>query len=245
MLRSLLFIYFFSLISLYTTAQDFSNKGTEFWTGYGYHQAMVGSDNSQDMVLYFTSDVAATVKVDIPGLGWSKTYQVAANAVTESDPMPKSGSQDARLLSEGSYNTGIHITSDNPIVAYAHIYSATNSGASLLFPVNTLGQEYYSLNFTQKSNTYASNSWAFVVATEDNTMIEITPSAQTLANAAGITFQVNLKKGEIYNIMGVTNDNANSYTGSDLTGTRIRSVGNGIEGCKRIAVFLGQWPGFH
>lgn len=240
MLRSLIFLYFLLFFSFNSKAQDFSNKGTEFWVGYGYHQAMVGNGNNQDMVLYFTSDVSATVKVEIPGVGWTKTYQVTANSVTESDTMPKNGIQDSRLLSEGLYNTGIHITSDNPIVAYAHIYSSSNSGASLLFPVNTLGQEYYSLNFTQKANTFASNSWAFVIATEDNTMVEITPSAKTLTHNAGETFTVPLNKGQIYNLMGQTNDLGNNYTGSDLTGTKIRSVGTGTEGCKRIAVFSGS-----
>jgi gliding motility-associated-like protein len=235
MLRSLTCILFL-IISSFAKAQDFSNKGKDFWVGYGYHQAMVGADNSQDMVLYFTSDVSATVKVEIPGVGWSKTYQVTANTVTESDPMPKSGAQDARLHSDSLYNTGIHITSDNPVVAYAHIYSSTNSGASLLFPVNTLGQEYYSLNFTQKANTFASNSWAFVIATEDNTMVEITPSVNTLTHAAGTLFTVTLNKGQVYNLMGTTDGN----NGVDLTGTKIRSVSTGTGGCKRIAVFSGS-----
>ena len=236
MLRVVLYINFLLFITLRASAQNLSNKGKEFWTGYGYHQAMTGADNMQDMVLYFTSDVSATVKVEIPAVGWAKTYQVSANTVTESDPIPKSGSQDARLYSDSIFNTGIHITSDNPIVAYAHIYSSTNSGASLLFPVNTLGQDYYSLNFTQKSNTTASNSWSFVVATEDNTMVEITPSANTLNHPAGQTFTVSLAQGQIYNLMGIANEN----DGTDLTGTRIRSVSTASSGCKRIAVFSGS-----
>lgn len=240
MLKSLLLICFLLFISLCVIGQDFSNKGKDFWVGYGYHQAMVGDSNRQNMVLYFTSDVAANVKVEIPGVGWSKTYQVSANAVTESDPLPKSGSDDARLLKDSLYNTGIHITSDNPIVAYAHTYNLANSGASLLFPVNTLGQEYYSLNFTQKANTYASNSWAFVIATEDNTLVEITPSGNTITHLARQTFSVTLQKGQIYNLMGTTVDIGNNYTGVDLTGTKIRSVGTGTEGCKRIAVYSGS-----
>ncbi|MEJ7683036.1 MAG: hypothetical protein WKG06_35310 [Segetibacter sp.] len=103
----------------------------------------------------------------------------------------------------------------------------------LLIP---LGQDYYSLNFTQKANTTASNSWAFVVATEDNTMVEITPSANTLKHQAGQTFTVTLNKGQIYNIMGTTSGN----DGVDLTGTRIRSVSTGSSGCKRISVFSGS-----
>lgn len=235
MLRSLIFICFLILLSSCVKAQDFSNKGKDFWVGYGYHQAMA-DDNSQNMVLYFTADASATVKVEIPGVGYAKTYQVAANTVTESDPMPKGGAQDARLSTESLYNTGIHITSDNPVVAYAHIYSSSNSGASLLFPVNTLGQEYYSLNFTQKANTAAANSWAFVIATEDNTTVEITPSANTLSHVAGQLFTITLNKGQIYNLMGTTSEN----NGVDLTGTKIRSIGTGTEGCKRIAVYSGS-----
>ncbi|MDB5940433.1 MAG: hypothetical protein JWP77_2797, partial [Polaromonas sp.] len=238
MLRSLLYTFFLLLVFTAADAQELSNKGKEFWVGYGYHQDMKAAGNAlndQDMRLYFTSDVAAAVKVEIPGVGWSKTYQVTANAVTESDPIPKDGGQDSRLNEEGTFNRGIHITSNQPIVAYAHIYSSSNSGASLLFPVETLGSDYYSLNFTQKANTGDAHSWAFVIATEDNTEVEITPSAKTLKHNAGQSFVVPLKKGEIFNLMGETT----GLTGVDLTGTRIRSVRNGIQSCEKIAVFSG------
>lgn len=211
----------------------------EFWVGYGYHHGMNKinpNDNEQDMVLYFTSDENATVKVEIPGVGWVRTYQVTANSVTESNAMPKTGIEDARLMEEKTYNAGIHITSDKPIVAYAHIYNTSVSGASLLFPVTTLGEDYYSLNFTQKSNSLESNSWAYVIATEDNTTVEIIPSVNTLNHLAGIAFTVPLSKGQIYNLMGTTNGN----NGGDLTGTRIHSISSGLTGCKKIAVFSGS-----
>jgi gliding motility-associated-like protein len=231
---------FFSLIFSFAGAQDFSNRGTEFWVGYGYHHAMthvnLQVENEQDMVLYFTSDENAMVKVEIPGLGWTKTYAVSANNVTETDPMPKSGLQDARLILEQVYKSGIHISSDKPIVAYAHIYNSSVSGATLLFPVATLGQDYYSINFTQRANTLDANSWAYVIATEDNTTVEIIPSVNTLKHTAGQSFTVSLNKGEIYNLMGTT---SGTY-GVDLTGTRIRSISTGSSGCKKIAVFSGS-----
>ncbi|MEI5604663.1 hypothetical protein, partial [Streptomyces brasiliscabiei] len=77
----------------------------------------------QDMILYFTSDQNANVTVDIPGINYTRTYTVAANQVTVTDPIPKSGGQDARITDAGTFNTGIHITSDKSIVAYAHIYN--------------------------------------------------------------------------------------------------------------------------
>lgn len=227
---------------LLVNGQDFSNKGKDFWLGYGFHVNMgagvpANQNNVQDMVLYFTSDKNANVTLDIPGIGYTKTYTVTANQVTTSDPIPKSGTQDARISGPGTFKRGIHIVSDVPVVAYAHIYNASVSGASLLFPTNTLGKDYYSVNYTQSSNATFSNSFFFVVATEDNTTVEITPSAANLNGLApGVAASVSLNKGEIYSVMGTTS----GTTGTDLTGSRIRSISaSGSGGCKKIAVFSG------
>lgn len=240
--------YRFLLLLVYTlghlmvNGQDFSNKGKDFWLGYGFHVNMgagvpANQTNIQDMVLYFTSDKNATVTLDIPGIGYTKTYTVVANQVTTSDPIPKTGAQDARISGPGSFKRGIHIVSDVPIVAYAHIYNQSVSGASLLFPTNTLGKDYYSVNYTQSSNATFSNSFFFVVATEDNTTVEITPSAANLNGLApGFAATVSLNKGEIYSVLGTTN----GTQGTDLTGSRIRSISaGGSGGCKKIAVFSG------
>ncbi|OYU55086.1 MAG: hypothetical protein CFE25_08975 [Chitinophagaceae bacterium BSSC1] len=226
-------------------SQDFSNKGTDFWLGYGYHVNMSGNaignasgGGTQEMILYFTSDKNATVTVDIPGVGYSQTYTVLANQVTVSNPLPKTGAQDSRVSTYGKLNRGIHLTSDVPIVAYCHIYNSSVSGATLLFPTNTLGKEYYSVNYTQSSNASLANCFFFVIATEDNTSIEITPSAANLNGlAVGVpSTPIPLNKGEIYSVMGVTSGS----TGTDLTGSRIRSISNnGSGGCKKIAVFSG------
>ena len=225
-------------------AQEFSNKGKDFWLGYGYHVRMLvgqtqSADNGQDLILYFTSDQDANVTVEIPGVGYARTYTVVANQVTISDPIPKAGTQDSRITGAGNFNTGIHITSDRSIVAYAHIYNMNVSGASLLFPTNTLGKDYYSVNYTQRSNEPISNSFFFIVGTEDNTTVEITASSANLNGLpVGIPTKINLNKGQIYNVMGTTNGG----TGTDLTGSRIRSVSTtGVSGgCKPIAVFSGS-----
>jgi low temperature requirement protein LtrA len=52
------------LTNLYSFAQDFSNKGRDFWVAYGYHQVMT-TGNSQDMVLYFATEAATNVTVSI------------------------------------------------------------------------------------------------------------------------------------------------------------------------------------
>ena len=187
-IRCLLFLISLVLSSI-VFGQDFSNKGKEFWVGYGSHVSMYASNGTpvatggtQDMVLYFTSDQNADVTVEIPSTGWTRTYKVIANQVTTSDKIPKTGSDDVRLTDEGKSSKGIHITSNVGIIAYAHIYNGSISGASLLFPVSTLSRDYYSLNYTQVSNAAYSYCFAYVIATEDNTNIEIIPSANTLNN---------------------------------------------------------------
>ncbi|MEO8174639.1 MAG: IgGFc-binding protein, partial [Sediminibacterium sp.] len=217
--------------------QNFSNKGKDFWLGYGYHVNMAGNPaggGSQEMILYFTSNKNANVTVEIPANGYKQTYTVVANQVTVSSPLPKSGTQDSRIVDTGLYNRGIHVYSDVDIVAYAHIYNGSVSGASLLFPTNTLGKDYYVIDYNQSANNASSNSFAFVVAVEDNTSVEITPSVANKNNRGTAPFFVSLNKGQVYNLMGTTTGNV----GTDLTGTRIRTISAGGT-CKKIAVFCG------
>jgi gliding motility-associated-like protein len=238
-MRKIILLLIISVFSLKGFSQDFSNKGRDFWVGYGYHQVMTGGGNLQDMVLYFATDQVSNVTVSIPLLGYSVTYNnIAANTVFQTPALPKAGGSDARLFSEGLSNKGIHITSDVPIVAYAHIYNASVSGATVLYPVNTLGKDYYSVNFTNNSNIANANCWFYVVAVDTGTTsVSITPSANTIGGwTAGSKNTVTLTQGQVYNVMGVTSGN----NGVDLTGSIISSIASGSGGCKRIAVFSGS-----
>jgi gliding motility-associated-like protein len=219
----LLLLLFTAVRSAYS--QDFSNKGKEFWLGYGNHVRMY-QGNSQQMVLYITSDVNTTGIVEIPGISFTTPFTVTANQITTVN-IPQS----AILGNEGMFNTGIHVVAQRPVVVYGHIYNSAVSGATLCLPVSTLGREYVSVNYTQVSNEGDSYSYFFVVATEDNTTIEITPSAPTLNGwPANTTQTITLNKGQIYQVLSTV----------DLTGSTIKSVTGAGGGCKRIAVFCGS-----
>nr|MBC7612913.1 PKD domain-containing protein [Pseudopedobacter sp.] len=222
-------IFSFFLIDSQVFAQGSSNKGTDFWLGYGKHTS-VGN-----MVLYITSDVNTKSTVTIPALNFSQTVDVVANTVVPVD-IPTA----AHLNVFGLSPNGIHVTSLKPIIVYAHIYDSSVSGATLVLPVNTLGKDYYSINYTQISNSKGAVSWFFVVAVEDKTTVEITPSGDTQNGwAANTTTQITLNKGEIYNVLGNYTDNGSNSSGVDLTGSRIKSISsNGT--CKKIAVFSGS-----
>lgn len=219
-----------------SSAQGTSNKGTEFWTLYMDHIGPPTSTRPSSMILYITSDISTTGSVDIADGSFNQNFTVTANAVTIVN-IPAN----AFVGSQGKFLKGIHIKSAKPIAVYAHIYASSVSGATLLLPVSAMGKEYMSINYKQESNSMIpdaqgriegpSYSTFAVIATEDNTAVEITPSEQLLnGEAKGVTFTVNLQKGELYQ----------GLSDNDLTGTKIKSVSTAAGTCKRIAVFSGS-----
>ncbi|BAV04946.1 gliding motility-associated C-terminal domain-containing protein [Filimonas lacunae] len=231
-------------------AQDLSNRGKDFWVGYGHHQFMEpGQDDSQEMVLYFSAEEEANVTVSINGTSWTRSYHIPANRVIASEYMPKNSSiYDCRLFtlppsyggtgSEGIFERGINIHSDVPIVAYAHTFGKKSSGATMLLPVETWGYSYVAINSGQ---VYQNNcfSWLYVVAQHNDTRIEIVPSVATRSGyAAGQVVQVTLQKGEIYQMVGA--NPSNGLSALELTGTTIRSVANASGECYPVAAFAGS-----
>jgi gliding motility-associated-like protein len=219
---------------------EVSNMGTDFWVGYGY-QALMSSSNNQELVLYLSSRQDAVVTVEIPGTGYTATYNVLANVALATNPIPKTGVADARLNSTGTLNRAIHVYSNGiPIAVWAHIYADQSSGATMVLPVNTWGSDYSVLTTGGSTNTGIPHSFFFVMASEDNTTIDITPSADITSTAsgtstlypAGTPFAITLNKGQVFNALGRLTSSSN---GLDLTGTTVKA-----RDCKKIALFTGN-----
>jgi hypothetical protein len=154
-------------------SQDLSNKGKEFWIPYSYH---VGSGSGPlVMTLYLTSDSKTDYKVEIFGdvvidSGTINPGQVKTCIIPNS----------FLITGEGLFKKmAIRVSAISPIVVYSYITQSAISGATLCLPTNVLGQEYISMNYTQISNAQNSNSYFTIIATEDNTSVEISYSANT------------------------------------------------------------------
>lgn len=221
----------FICVSINCYGQNTTNKGTEFWTAYMDHVDASTGRNASQMDLYITSDVSTTGTVTVADGSFTTNFSVAANGVTTLS-MPSS----AFLNGPDRYKKGIHIVTAKPVAIYAHIFAEAASGATLLLPVSTLGRDYYSINYTQASNSVDNNgkpsySVFLVIATDDNTTVEITPSRYLVGGApANTPFNVTLSKGEVYQFESV----------DDLTGSRIRTISGSSGTCKKIAVFSGS-----
>jgi gliding motility-associated-like protein len=238
-------IFFIVCIGIYNEgfAQNKSNKGKEFWLGYGHNIIMTPGGfndvvNSQEQTIYISTDAPANVTVSINGTSWVQNIVLPANSINASILIPKTGVNDARLLTEGLSTKGIHIVSDTPIVVYAHQYATQSSAATMLMPVETWGYNYASLNFYQVSNYANSFSWFYVVATEDNTRLNIKPADTTQGGWLPTqTYTVNLNKGEIYNVFG---KQVSTFNGKDMTGSKVTSVQGADGKCHPIAMFCGS-----
>lgn len=221
-------------------AQDKSNKGKEFWLGYG-NNILFDHDNpfnQQVLSLYLSTEEETDVTVSVNATSWSTTVHIPAHTVNYSIQIPKDGPDDCRIWDEGVFERAIHIISEKPIVAYAHQYAYQLSGATMLMPVETYGYTYYVINYDQPyvPGTPGKN-WFFVVASEDNTTIEITPTDTTGGGRlSGLPYRINLNKGELYNAFGkITNE-----VSKDLTGTKVSSVEGSDGTCHPVAVFSGN-----
>jgi hypothetical protein len=267
-----------TLFCISASAQDTTNQGTEFWVGYGHHWSMdPAAGNTQEMTLYIsTGSQPAVVTVTIDSSGttpavastwWTRTFNIPANTAidiqTSGSTIPKSGGYDARLYSDaypfGNSSVGIfrqkaiHIQSNVPVVAYAHIYSSTSSGATMLVPVEAWGGTYTAANSNQSynSNPTATFSWLYVIAKYDNTVIEITPSVKTRAQnltglQPGVTKTITLMRGQIYQVAGANlgsdadGNGGTNNAGYELTGTKVNSVLSPTGYIHPIGVFSGS-----
>lgn len=215
----------------YAAAQDYSNKGKDFWVIYTGH---IDATTSR-MALYITSDQNATGTLSVNGSSLPftvTTNQVTTLRLTNASTPNNSLAYNSQSAGIGT-NKGIHIVTDVPVVVYSHILNSARSGATLVLPTNVLGREYYVSSYTSVGGNNSRSEFA-IVATEDNTLVEIKPTLADVGNThtANTPFQVTLNKGDVYQYQ--------SNNSTDLTGSYIKSIASASAPCKPIAVYAGS-----
>ena len=204
-----------------------TTEGTDFWLA-------VEPNWSNTDVDHYTFAAGGkhncTVTISNPNSGWSYTMNVTANQVTKYQLPTSSNSQVWQSGSCTVLNTGLHITSTDTIQFYFfnHSGSAHASDASTIFPTEALGVDYIVQSYPVNNSTYNSFSYFSILATQDNTTINITFAGNTNTTIhTGDLVTVTLNAGQVYQVLST------EYSG-DLSGTIIHS-----NDCRPIAVFSG------
>ncbi|MGI4022542.1 MAG: PKD domain-containing protein [Janthinobacterium lividum] len=205
-------------------AQSVSNEGLEFWSVFPTH---IPNRTTQlaNISIFITGRQASTGTVSVGS--YSQKFTVVANTVTEVQ-VPRNvayinNTEAGRVLS----NRAIHITVDvgqPAVVVYSHIFAGARSAASLILPVKALGQQYFSMNYTQ-SATSGGQSYITVIASEPNTKVFIKRGTSNLI-ANGVTLN---NVGDVFEYLSE----------NDLSGVSV-SVDTATSGCKRFAMFSGS-----
>lgn len=234
-----------SLFGNSTIAQDFSNKGTEFFITFPSHV----DGTLAVMGIYITSDQAATGQVQVGSTGPAINFTIAANSVRRvflgNSPANEAPIGNIYLDQFDGVKPGaaVKVTSNVPVVVYAHIIRSARSGSSLVIPTPTWGQDYIVPSYWSIGASGANSGRGVinVVAKEPNTSVEITPTAgsfdgQRLAN---VPFTITLANpGDVYQIQFEKD--------ADISGTSVKSVAVGGATCKPIAVFSATtWSAFN
>jgi gliding motility-associated-like protein len=230
-MKKLLFMLCFLLVNGLGNAfaQNSSNKGKEFLVPYSAHIDGLTSRLS----LFLSADQATTYEVLVG------TKVISSGAIPANTALPIIVDPNVTAVYIASSDVvendkAITVRTVQPISLYAIISNAARTGGTMVLPTNTLGREYYAFTY-KNAGTSPSYAQFTIVATADDTEVEITPTDQERNgnHQANATFTKKLNKGQIYQYQSANN--------GDLTGSRIRST----KGCQPIAVFSGNtWAAF-
>ncbi|WP_111669987.1 PKD domain-containing protein [Algoriphagus litoralis] len=216
-----------------------STVGREFWVGFMDNNRVAGSGNNPGApdfaVLVITANENTTGAIQYRGQSAPFTLN-AGQQFTLRVP-----SEDLDLLHRSSgviENKGIHIAASGDIAVHAFNERFRSADGTVVLPLGALGRDYYITSHFETLTadvSYNGNindeSTLLVIATEDNTNIEITTSVGSLSgNQAGLPSVITLQRGQSYQIKAK----------ADLTGSRVRVIGSDTNECKKIAVFGGN-----
>ncbi|MGM9836876.1 MAG: PKD domain-containing protein [Paludibacteraceae bacterium] len=217
-----------------------STEGKEFWVALSVANAPDGDIEDFEPFIAISAKQACRVVLSNPSTGWtSQPRNLQADSWTVIKDIPVSEWYDQRWTansaSEAVDNKGIRIESTADISVYAAMRMAFSYDATNVLPINAIQSTYIIQDYPTYNSEGEAHSTFVIVATEDNTIVDITPTTPTIkGKAANARFTVNLNKGQTYQVV--------STDKQTFSGTRVTER-NG----KKIAVFSGadftQIPG--
>lgn len=208
-------------------------SGTDFWMAF-----LQNADNASDMSrepyylrLTLSSQEPTTVTISNQELGFEEIVDLPANSTkTVKVPFDDFNNDEYGVVT----NKSLHITSLMPVSVYAENYQLATTDATLILPVAACGSYYIVQNNVSRTEAgayYFQPSYFNVVAFEDNTEVEITPTLTTTdGRPANQPFIVVLNKGEVYQVANLKAD-----MGKGLSGSQVYVRDN-----KKVAVYSGN-----
>jgi|GEM_PF-3753883 len=220
---SLLTFLILALSSANLLAQFETTKGRTFWCGFLQNSDGRYPGNDERISVFISANRTTSGTVAVPLQNWTRPFTVNAGTTVEirlPDNIISLTGSDVRR------GFGVLIESLDTINVYALNYKRNSADASIILPVNTLRSDYTLMSYWEDMGNGGGLSEFMIVATQDNTEIEISPTANVDGRGPN-NYTITLNRGEVYQ----------GQSERDLSGTIIRSVANN---CRPFAVFGGN-----
>ena len=227
-----LYIVLCLLLSFMSVGAQNSTQGKEFWFSYmrnGYdYQGLL---EMQVMISAKRACSGTVSHVNNPPL-WHQSFEVPANGVVVIT-VPRSCCYHELEVEQVTSMKAMKVTATDTVSVYISNHAKKSFDASYVLPVESLGSDYI-IQTDKQSATLSSHhdmetSSFLIVATQDGTQVDITPSVPTLGgHLARQTFTVSMNAGQTYFVRS-------TRTNRDLSGSVVCSHGG-----KPIAVFNGN-----
>ncbi len=213
----------FLVILLAFSTPVLSQIDTVFW--FAAPWVTVGHASNVPVVMRLSSfNNATTVRVRQPASTFDTTFTIPANSLV-SESLSHLINNIENTPANTVLNRGIKITSDFPItVVYEVVTSGNNPETYSMKGQNGMGLEFvcpFQTNGINWTFTPTAKSQIDLVATQNGTIVWITPKCAVVGHAAGVTYSIALNAGQTYNIENVTN--VANVAGQNLSGTIVVS----------------------
>ena len=246
-IQSLLLVALFIGITTPAWGQA-STEGKEFWVAIPYATGPNGTDAFEPFIA-ISAKKACTITISQPAGDWGsgkpnypiQQFSVAADSwtmlsngqVTIKNPpitipddvwYDKTGWTTPQSASEPTqpFKYGIFVQATENISVYAAMRLSFSYDASNILPVTALGSDYILQEYPPYNSGGDAHSVFMIVATEDGTVVDITPSTPTIrGKSAGTTFSVNLDKGQSYQVVSTDKQSFSGTTISEQNGKKI------------------------
>ena len=236
MLKRLLFTLAFLSLSVALFAQTPTTQGTEFWLSFMRNGYRGGDTSYEKLILIASAKRSCVVTVSNPITQWEGHF-VVPNQDVQTYIVSDYLAYNDQL--GGIANTGLFVTATDTISLYIANEANNSYDAANVLPVQALGAEYMiqtNKSMGEQGNHYGDNRASFlVIATEDNTKVQIIPTCTTYDDhAGGQPYEVTLNRGQCYHTLNKFAGTSANKDG-DFSGTLVTS-----EDGKPIAVFNGN-----
>lgn len=201
-----------------------SLEGTSFVVGFMANDILEEGGDPR-VEIYISSQFDAKVTISSGVIGSYDVF-VAANTVRRETVIPFH----VVNVSERAYKRGVFVESDVPVVVYTLSTFSYSTDTYTAIPIRHLGTSYYTVNRPtdwynprvppDPKNAIPRVGEFMIIATEDNTLVDITPTVETRAGKpAGVSHQIMLSRGDCYLVQA----KPTRFGGDDLSGSHVSS----------------------